>query len=444
MTVTSLPAPVNGFTGLMRDIFDDCHKQATNNPWFALACTLQLMAALGQRTYVIGGCDPDSMNLYQLIVAPPASGKGAMINWLRKYIAHAAPDIEGPEWASKEAGRATLTERPSQLHVIDELATKWKEVYAKNVNPQAPMPRLVSMFLDLHASVARLPPVTARKAENCIAACDYPRVSLVGFTTPGEMNDLRAQPRFVSGGMESRFLVWEERGFHIPELTFFRGQTTVNPALVTELRNFYEAKQGGMTVGGPDAGRAVLRVSEEINTYAKAILGTAIVNRMKDELASESEVNERMTSLRMRYYGAALKIAAMHCAGNGRMEVSVDDMKLGCAIAVNRMESISGMLADPVKSVHDAAAAQVLFYLEKRKREGQPVTEKRWLAQFVPKFKRLANDDERIRVLDQLARMGDILIEGKRVRLREDEAESEPTDAVDTNVVSIATRIKSS
>lgn len=361
--LSKLPAPVKAFTGIMRELFEDCVQQTNGHEGFALASTLHVMSTLTQRPFVVRNGRFSSTSMFQLIVAPPGSGKDAFVKWTERYITAVNKELHAKEWRSAEAGKATFLKQPSQSLIIDEIGSRWLDAYSVK-NRNAIEKGITDLCLVIHNGVDRLAASAAKDKSREVAEVEFPRLSLLGLTTPADYHQLMQMDGFARRGMLSRLVLWKDADLEFPALSFDAPVMRTNHELVTRLQRMANGWEHGLEADGPSYGKVEVTFSEE----AHAVF-LAWGRRLTDKARGEAEAGERdevADSVRTRLFVWAGKLACLHSIGNERNVVTPEDATVAVWIARNRELMFVEHIRERLPEGCDAVAAKLVGLLERK------------------------------------------------------------------------------
>jgi hypothetical protein len=195
--------------GITRNLAEQCINSAQRQyPQFAIASAFGIVSAVTQGSFKpkLVGTDVTKgmLSLYQMCIAPAASGKDHYLNFTDAYIKSVDRRFLASEFGSVQGMVDSFWLFNSRVSVIDEVQDYFEKLSnANNVHLNQIFTLTKKLFNDLD----ELPNVqTKGKAATVIRSPKY-SIFAAG-TKKGFVDNLK--DKNVSGGLQSRMLVWPE------------------------------------------------------------------------------------------------------------------------------------------------------------------------------------------------------------------------------------------
>lgn len=195
--MTQNPYNVNG---LVKAIADNLLKSSIREyPTFAVATAMQAVASAAMGTWSLPDGRP--LCLYQLLLAPASSGKGAYLGGLKNLLLKAGEQMLAGEPGSREGVRRLLLEWNARLFCIDEV----QEFFAKLGDENPHIKGIGTDLKEIWSGVDKLQSIATKTTIS--QSIQSP---LAGFFGTGTTNE--AAQHFsgsvAGGGLVSRFCVF--------------------------------------------------------------------------------------------------------------------------------------------------------------------------------------------------------------------------------------------
>lgn len=227
---------------LLSTLFDDCKRYNSLSDDIAWACVLHLVGSVGQYRFQTPG---GSTSLFQMVVVPMGAGKEGYRRWVEAYSRVIHTKLIGDEYRSDQAMKLGLTEHASRSLIVDEIADGMIAAYSSK-NNHIPA-GLQTIYNRLYNSLPYLE--GSKTKEHTIDGVNRPRLSILGFTTDDQFENLMKIPEFVGNGAFSRYqthlIQSDEYELYDDERQL---EITPDPALVLRLRSIFD----GFTTKGKD------------------------------------------------------------------------------------------------------------------------------------------------------------------------------------------------
>lgn len=228
---TALPVEQYQGHGLLSKLYEDCKRYNSLSDEVALACACQVISAVTQRRYAL---HVGSTALYQMIIAPLGGGKEGYRRWIEAYLRAVDSKLTGTSYRSDQALKVGLSEHPSQVLIIDEIADNLSGAYDKRA-PDAMQQDLITIWNELYNAVPLMS--GSRTKKDTIKSIERPRLGICGFSTPGMFAKLMTMREYTETGLYSRFQTYVIEGEHYEAWDDERAvYVTPVPELLEELR----------------------------------------------------------------------------------------------------------------------------------------------------------------------------------------------------------------
>ena len=279
---------------------------------FAIEAACMVIASLAQRTFLVNGAQ---MNLYSILVAPPASGKNDYLEITREILMHCKSELIMSQPASEKGLRVLLQEEPSRLWIQDE-QLHW---LIEATSPKSISKHLLADVLSLWGRVRLMPGSRARKKEDSISDIKEPKLSWLGTGTFSQMTDLMKTDANSTGLLSRLNFITSDQKFFGSRRS--KHSDDVPTSLITELNSLW-------TKPFIEPGDIKLR-NLQLDRDAKWLMGDleSQVDKFCDEFA-QSGLPESASpiALRQRNVERTLRYAGIRCLSRRGEIVSGPDV----------------------------------------------------------------------------------------------------------------------
>ena len=338
--MTSLDNAIRLSSGLVRDLFD--HAMQVGLPYkpFALASSLAIVAAFGQRRYRFEGLK--DVSLFIVIVGDSADGKSFFQkDFVGKHLRAIDEEYLLKTTASVAAIKLALLRCPSRLVIIDEMAKKWGRVYRPNPCPR--QEEILTLLMELYAGLDLLEGQEKGSTSAAIDDVEHPRITAFGGTTTDGMKGMFSNDLFRSDGMASRLLYLPSDGFQ--KMTGKADYTWTphahNIERLTDLIRIDPMKQDVRSPGfrNQRAAATIGYISPEVEaSYFR------LRDVYEDKADEASKIDRSMSQYYRRGHERALKYAYIHCIGDGRRALTERDLAFGKALLEYEIHVVVNMV----------------------------------------------------------------------------------------------------
>jgi hypothetical protein len=222
-----VPIPPGFLGDLTRFIAANAYRR---HDAFAVEAACMIIASLAQRTFLVDGAQ---INLYSILVAPPASGKNDYLEFTREIVNLTKAHTCLTQPASEKGLRVLMKEEPSRLWVHDEQLAWLLEA----ASPRSISKHLLSDVLSLWGRVKTLSGSRARKKEDSIEDVREPKLSWFGTGTKSQLSELLKTEANSTGLLSRLNLIMSDEKF-----TGTRRQgpgEPVSTALISEIKSLW-------------------------------------------------------------------------------------------------------------------------------------------------------------------------------------------------------------
>ena len=198
-----VPMPPGFLGDLTRFIADNSYRRHDS---FAVEAACMIIASLAQRTFLVDGAQ---MNLYSILVAPPASGKNDYLELTREIVNLSRAHTCLTQPASEKGLRVLMKEEPSRLWIHDEQLSWLLEA----ASPRSISKHLLADVLSLWGRVRTLSGSRARKKEDSIDDVAEPKLSWFGTGTKAQLSELVKTEANATGLLSRLNLIMSDQPF---------------------------------------------------------------------------------------------------------------------------------------------------------------------------------------------------------------------------------------
>lgn len=186
--------------GLVSDISQYMLDSAVREyPQFAIASAMQIIAACAQGTYTLPDGRP--LCLYQILLAPASSGKGAYLAAVKRILMEVGQQIVSTEPGSREGLRHGLQEWNARAIVVDEI----QDFFAKLASDNPHIQGIGTDLKEIWSGVDKLQSIATKMAIS--EAVSNPLVSFYGTGVIKETAQ-HFSGSTSGGGLFSRFQIF--------------------------------------------------------------------------------------------------------------------------------------------------------------------------------------------------------------------------------------------
>jgi hypothetical protein len=325
---------VNGIVGELSDhILKSTVREYRE---FAVASAMQIVAACAQGTWRLPDGRP--ICLYQLVLAPASSGKGAYLGAVKRVLAKVSEQIVSNEPGSREGLRQGLQEWNSRTILLDEVQDFFKKLGSDNPHIQG----IGTDLKEVWSGVEKLQSISTKTAVS-----DPVKNPLIGFYGAGTIDGTAKQfcGDTVGGGLFSRFQV-----FFSDTVVEAKREVSFEdiPNIIGQLYAMFhqgkteEWKNRGFPEWMEYRKQLLKPVREIISPQMFPTRRLKITKEADDELWMyrqrwEADLLADPDSLAGAVWDraatAALMYAALHCLGCRRTEIDIKDVHIGVDMA---------------------------------------------------------------------------------------------------------------
>ena len=415
MSDNSLAYESLGFNGLVRDISDDLQANCDNNPKFSLGCSLLIIGAICQRSFIVP--EDFETNLFVLLHAPASTNKNKFFVRAGEYLRAVDPRLMCPEPRSSEAMKVIVNEHQTRCYVVDEFWKKYAGAYKEQPEPFAY--GIMSKMLEFYNNQKVID--GSKTKTTLIPHTDYPRFSMLGVSTFVGLQKVLKENEFTSDGMMSRFCLFIHD--ETPFRRFKRSEkprTPISSEIVEKLQKLYYGPGPHAHSFTDGKSPAPLHHTELILPEDTDLALDGVFERfnLRHEIISGEELKAGSHAIICRNFNRVQKFTAIHCLGRGDTVMSREDVAFAGELGVLLLDQDLELLDSEGVGIHD----RVIFAIEKvvekyRTPDGLTGAE---IANKTHTLRKLLKDEnERMRILKAMFAMGRInMIDNKGEALR--------------------------